>query len=176
MIKLLFVIGYTFFSHGLSADSVGIETINGKTFIIHKVEQKETLFAISRRYGATVDAITSNNTIAATGLEIGQLLRIPYTPRTPAPKGSIIHTVAQKETLFSIARLYGVTTDDVKKWNGLTDNSLSIGQQLSIRKAASNSVTREVTPPSKVAQEFMWSQKRKRCTPSHGRTRCSLPI
>jgi LysM repeat protein len=150
MIKLLFFIGYALFNPVLNTDSVGLETINGKTFIIHKVEEKETLFAISRRYGATVDAITSNNTIAAGGLEIGQLLRIPYVPKTPAAKGSITHTVAQKETLFSIARLYGVTTDDIKKWNSLPDNSLSIGQQLSIRKATTSTTTaRDVTPAVK---------------------------
>jgi LysM repeat protein len=134
MIKLLFILSLSLFNPESRMDSVGLETVNGKTFIIHRVDEKETLFGISRRYGTTVDAIKSSNTIAAGGLEIGQMLKIPYTPKPALPKDAVIHTVAQKETLYSIARQYGVTMDDIKKWNGLTDNALALGQQIRIRK------------------------------------------
>ncbi len=44
------------------------------------------------------------------------------------------HTVAQGETLYAISRKYGVSVDDIQKWNGLKDNVLSIGQELIIKK------------------------------------------
>jgi LysM repeat protein len=116
-------------------DSVGVETVNGKMFVIHKVDEKETLFAISRRYKVPVDAILEFNKEAEKGLEIGQIIKVPYTPKTAQKKSDgIVHTVEAKETMFSISRKYGVTTDEIKQWNNLTDNSLSIGQTLVIRK------------------------------------------
>lgn len=121
-------------------DSLGIETVNGQTFVIHQVEEKETLFAISRRYRTTVDAILQYNASAGSGLEIGQILKVPYTKPTARPVGGIVHTVAPKETLYSISRTHQVSVDDIRRWNNLTDNSLAVGQQLVIRKSTAVAV------------------------------------
>ena len=40
------------------------------------------------------------------------------------------HTVVKGENLFRISRTYGVTVDQLKRWNNLTDNLISIGQRL----------------------------------------------
>lgn len=135
MIKLLLLIALSA-NVDMPQDSIGVETINGQTFVIHRVEEKETLFAISRRYRTTVDAIVQHNASAASGLEIGQILKVPYTPKQVIgrPKDATVHKVAPKETLYSISRIYQVSTDDIKKWNNLTDNSLAVGQDLVIRK------------------------------------------
>jgi LysM repeat protein len=127
-------------------DSIGVETVNGKTFIIHKVDEKETLFAISRRYKVSVDAILEFNKEADKGLEIGQIVKVPYTPKQTVKQGDgITHTVEAKETMFSISRKYNVTTDEIKQWNNLSDNTLSIGQTLVIRKKA-GVITPAATP------------------------------
>jgi LysM repeat protein len=135
MIKVLMFIGFSFFNSPVEQDSIGVETVNGKVFVIHRVEEKETLYAISRRYGSSVDLIRQYNASAATGLEVGQILKIPYTPKTTSSGGAgLVHKVAPKETLFSISKIYGVSTDELKQWNNLTDNSLTVGQELIIRK------------------------------------------
>jgi len=142
MIKLLILIGLSYGADA-PADSIGLETINGKLFVIHKVDEKETLFAISRRYKTSVDAIVEYNSGAKSGLEIGQILKVPYTPapKTVARTGDgIVHEVAAKETMFSISRKYGVTTDEIKQWNNLKDNALSIGQQLVIKRKSAGTV------------------------------------
>lgn len=131
MIKFLIITGLSFFNP--PQDSIGIETINGKTFVIHKVGEKETLYGISRRYGVTVTQILEFNKTADAGLEIGQILKVPYIPRPKTPKGATVHKVAEKETLFSISRQYNVTIDEIKQWNSLPDNSLSVGQELVIK-------------------------------------------
>lgn len=131
MIKFLIITGLSFFNP--PQDSIGIETINGKTFVIHKVGEKETLYGISRRYGVTVTQILEFNKTADAGLEIGQILKVPYVPRQKTPKGATVHKVAEKETLFSISRQYNVTIDELKQWNSLPDNSLSVGQELVIK-------------------------------------------
>lgn len=43
---------------------------------------------------------------------------------------ALYHTVAPKETLYRIALNYKVSVDDIKKWNRLQSNDLSIGQRL----------------------------------------------
>jgi len=113
-----------------------VETINGKIFVIHKVEIGETLYGISKRYGATVDAVLQANPTADGGLEVGQILKVPYTPRAISRVSSgTTHRVAEKETLYSISKLYGASVDDIKQWNGLSGNSLSVGQELIVRKS-----------------------------------------
>ena len=129
----------------LPHDSLRMETIKGKLFVVHQVDEKETLFSISRRYGTTILNILDQNPTADGGLEVGQILKIPYTPGAksqPAVQTAegLIHKVGAKETLFSIARLYGVSVDEVKEWSKLKDNSLSMGQSLLIRKKSATEV------------------------------------
>lgn len=166
MIKFLILSGLSFFSPDIKKDSIGIETINGKTFIVHQVDAGETLYAISKRYGVTIDQIVAQNPTADGGLEVAQILKVPYVPRTsrPVAQGKK-HIVAEKETLFSISRLYGVTVEDLKKWNNLTDDALSLGQELMIKGAstvASSSVTQLAVMSAKTvhtvaAKETMYS-------------------
>jgi len=123
----------------LQGDSLRMEMINGKPHVVHQVGEKETLYSLSRRYGTTVQDILAQNPTADAGLEIGQILKIPYVGKPKAPAAvktadGIVHRVAAKETLFSIARHYNVSVDDIKAWNNLKDGSLSIGQEILIKQ------------------------------------------
>jgi membrane-bound lytic murein transglycosylase D len=57
---------------------------------------------------------------------------VPVAPSSPAPgrQERLIHTVLQGETLFRISQRYGVTVEDLKRWNNLSDNNIRIGQEL----------------------------------------------
>jgi len=105
-------------------------------------------------------------------LEIGQLLKVPYTPRPksqPATTGGgFIHVVAAKEGMYSIAKAYNVSVDEIKQWNNLSSTDLSIGQELVIKKrntVLTSTTQTSVTPPSSnqknthivVAKETMFS-------------------
>ncbi|HYG01332.1 MAG TPA: LysM peptidoglycan-binding domain-containing protein [Chryseosolibacter sp.] len=139
MIKLL-IIGFSIFSSPVPQDSVGVETINGKLFVVHRVDEKETLFAISRRYGTPVAEIVQYNAGADKRLDIGQIIKVPYTPKqkVTVAKGTT-HTVQAKETLFSIAKMYGASTSEIKQWNNISDDNLSIGQVLVVKKKPATS-------------------------------------
>jgi LysM repeat protein len=132
----LWITGMTF-AKGIEADSLRLETVNGQTFIVHLVGEKETLFGLSKRYGVTIARILEFNPTADGGIEAGQLLKVPYVPkgRTQTAEGTV-HKVQPKETLFSISRMYGVTVDDIKSWNNLKDNALSVGQDILIKKGS----------------------------------------
>ena len=119
-----------------------LETVNGQTFVVHLVGEKETLFGLSKRYGVTVARILEFNPTADGGIEAGQLLKVPYVPkgRVQTAQGTL-HKVQPKETLFSISRMYGVTIDEIKTWNNLRDNALSVGQDVLIKKGSGTTTT-----------------------------------
>jgi LysM repeat protein len=137
MIKIIFLAVVSWLDFAPRLDSLRMETVNGKAFIIHQVSEKETLYSISRRYGSPITGILEVNPTADGGLEIGQLLKIPYVPKPKAVLSSLIHKVQPKETLFSISKLYNVSVEEIKAWNYLTENSLTTGQELRVKKPAS---------------------------------------
>lgn len=53
---------------------------------------------------------------------------------TPAPAGT--HTVAAGETLYALARRYGTTVALIKSWNGLSSDTLTVGQVLRVAAGA----------------------------------------
>ncbi|MBK8339408.1 MAG: LysM peptidoglycan-binding domain-containing protein [Flavobacteriales bacterium] len=98
-----------------------LREVDGKKFRAHTVEAGQTLFALSRHYAVPVDALLAANPAAASGLSIGQVVLVPLAAvnkkelRTaPALQaGELVHRVAKKETLFGIAKRYGVELADV---------------------------------------------------------------
>lgn len=44
------------------------------------------------------------------------------------------YTVVKGDTLYRISRTYGVPVDQLKRWNNLTDNIISIGQRLIVSR------------------------------------------
>jgi LysM repeat protein len=110
-----------------------------KQQITHIVAAKETLYGISKQYKVTVDAIQNANLdILSNGLQIGQELIIPQDPAN-LPKTEITtsskasHQVVAKESLFSIARQYNVSVQDLENENReLLQNGLQIGQTIVI--------------------------------------------
>lgn len=144
MIKLFIFLFFIFcFSlqgfSSTSLDSLGMKTENGKKYIIHEVEAGETLYALSRKYNVGVQEIKDANSGSLVSLNIGQKVLIPFIIQY-VQKGAKMHTVRSSETLFSISRLYNVKVEDLKRWNNLADNAISIGQDL---------VVREISVPAK---------------------------
>ena len=48
----------------------------------------------------------------------------------PGDKVPMYHEVLPGETLFRLARTYGVKVDQIKEWNNLRDDLIEVGQQL----------------------------------------------
>lgn len=53
---------------------------------------------------------------------------------TPSDGTAAYHTVAKGETLYRISRQYGVTVQELKEWNNLSSNLISVGQKLRVSK------------------------------------------
>ena len=87
-----------------------------------------------KSYGITTEAIYKLNPDVKNGVKTNDLLIIPE-------KGAVVsqevelkkHKVRRKETLFSIAQLYNVTIDDIKKYNKeLYSRQLKKGEKIMI--------------------------------------------
>lgn len=61
----------------IAADSIGIEKKEGKRFIIHRVDEGQTLYAIARKYGRSVAEIKAANPTLANTVKYAELVRIP---------------------------------------------------------------------------------------------------
>ena len=107
------------------------------TTIIYTVEPGDNLYAISRKYSTTVSAIREMNDMGnSSNIKVGQKLKIPgeSTPAPSAPKvEEITHVVKKGEGLWDISRQYGVTIEDIVKWNDLKDTKIKINEKLKIR-------------------------------------------
>lgn len=143
VLNLLFSVGFASFAYAIPADSLRVEVAKDgkKAWIIHKVEPKETIYGIAKRYKTTSEDIAAENP-EMKELKIDQVLRVPYkdfdkmsvytsaqtTNNLDDPKK---HTVATGEGLYSIAKKYGVTMKEIRKWNNLADDDvLRVGQVL----------------------------------------------
>lgn len=122
----------------------------------HKVASGETLTGIAKLYGATVTDLRNWNGLeTASHIRTGQILRVtppetsrfelipperpgPETPNTGAPVRKILyHTVKTGESLWDIARSYGVTIQQIVEWNKLEDTKVKVGARLEIRRELS---------------------------------------
>jgi LysM repeat protein len=102
---------------GLNAHAQEVRVVDGRKYNVHRVQAGQTLYAISRSFAVSVEDIMSANPDAADGLSIGEELLVPLDAvqkkelRT-APilrnDGELLHTVRKKETLYGIARSYGM--------------------------------------------------------------------
>ena len=106
------------------------------------VKSGDTLYAIARDFGTTVDSIKSLNNLTTNTLQVGQVLQIPgeVEEDTFTTVDYINYTVKSGDSLYAIARNYGVTVDDIKDFNNLTSNTLSIGQVLRIPVAVDQEI------------------------------------
>ena len=63
-------------------------------------------------------------------LSIGTVLKIPTTEIIDVPTTNVTYVVKPGDTLYSIARIYNTTVNNLKELNGLVTNVLSVGQTL----------------------------------------------
>lgn len=104
----------------------------------YTVQRGDSLYSIARRFNTTVDAIIQANNLSNINLQIGDQLLIPSTTTTPNPPSQITYTVQSGDSLWSIAKRYNITVNDLRNANNLTSNTLQIGQILIIPTTSSD--------------------------------------
>ncbi|MCF8230649.1 MAG: LysM peptidoglycan-binding domain-containing protein [Bacteroidales bacterium] len=113
----------------------------------HTVSYGESLKSIANRYGMTVGELMNLNNMRDTDIKVGDRLLISRTTQKAYSKGKQVqytyHTVKDQETLYSIAKQYDVSVNDIKNWNNLSDESIDQGQRLIVGQKSTRPDTAE---------------------------------
>ncbi len=129
----------------------------------HVVEEGETIYEIAQKEGIRLDILMAYNSLES-GMEpkagekiylqdeapelpkireeekndmAVQAVAVQQVPvKTEPVKETVIikHKVQPKETVYAISKKYGVTIEEITKWNNLKTNVLRVGQELRIQK------------------------------------------
>jgi len=99
--------------------------------VTYKVVSGDSLYSIARKYNTTVDALKKLNNITSNILNIGDILKIPSENKTENDS-YITYKVVSGDSLYSIAKKYNTTVNEIKSLNNLSNNLLSIGKILKI--------------------------------------------
>ena len=144
----------------LSAQDIVV--VDGVKYAVHDVARGETLYSLARAHGVTVDDIRNANSSLQDGLKAGMRIRIPIANPTPATESvsvpsvqaeqtnnsakQSVHKVVRGETIYSLARQYGVSEEQLRETNPHIGRGLKAGQILTIPS---------VKQPSEVASEVV---------------------
>lgn len=111
-------------------DYKGISVDNSGYYIVKK---GDSLWSIANNNGTTVNEIKSLNNLTSNSLSIGQKLKLPGKEVVDDNLSSgNTYVVKSGDSLYSIAKKYDVSVDDLKSVNNLTSNTLSVGKVLKI--------------------------------------------
>ncbi|MBI4427654.1 MAG: LysM peptidoglycan-binding domain-containing protein [Ignavibacteriales bacterium] len=130
---------------------------NGNDWKEHVVQRGESLERISQSYGVSVTELKTWNNLRSNKIIPGQTLSVYLTPEervkiisSPAEASfgphlpsemhetqpsALVHRVRRGETLYEIARQYGVEIAALKAYNNLRSTKLAIGQELRIPRS-----------------------------------------
>ena len=118
------------------------------------VKSGDSLWLIAKNYGITVDELKQANNLSSNILQIGQVLTIPSS--NPSPSTGNTYIVKSGDSLWNIAKKYGVSVDELKQANNLNSNLLQIGQVLTIPTNSNNKsyVVKSGDSLWKIAQQY----------------------
>jgi LysM repeat protein len=119
------------------------ETAAPKSFKIHKVKRKETLYEISKKYAISIEDIKKYNPrLYSEQLKRRDKIKIPefkkHSPQEVLENTLKKYTVLPKEGKWRIAYKFGITVTELNAINPGIADTLQIGQVINVPNIADN--------------------------------------
>ena len=129
-------IGQVLIIPGVSNGNEDNDNITGPS-TTYIVQRGDSLWSIANRFGVTVQQLRDANNLTSDTLSIGQVLTIPGVSGEDDDEsdndGAVFYyTVERGDSLWSIARKFGITVQEIRDANDLVSDTLSVGQSLII--------------------------------------------
>jgi peptidoglycan-associated lipoprotein len=97
------------------------------------VEPKNTVYSIAKKFGMKPDELKALNGLSSNKISIGQRLKVRGgIPSTSAVDGEYV--VKKGDTMYSIAKRFGMTVDELKAANNLKSNKIKLNRVLKVKK------------------------------------------
>jgi membrane-bound lytic murein transglycosylase D len=121
----------------------------GENSEYHIVKPGESLSFISAKYKIRVDDLKEQNNISGNEIYPGQSILVSKNTKSSSQPSitstsdsklgrynskEIVHLVKQGDALYTIAKEYNVRVSDIKEWNNLKTNKITVGQKIKILK------------------------------------------
>ena len=106
----------------------------------YTVKSGDNLMKIAQKKGVQLSDLKKWNNLKSNAIFSGQKLKIhsnlKETPQPETPtKKSEFYTVQKGDTLYIISKNHpGVTVEDLKKWNSISDDAIQPGMKLKINE------------------------------------------
>ena len=109
----------------------------------HKIKQGESLGSIAELYKVSASDIREWNNISGNKIIAGSTLKIysdassnvvsnNISQKTELNSESVNHQIQPGETIIAISESYGVSVEDIKRWNNLSSSKIIAGKTLII--------------------------------------------
>ena len=117
---------------------------------IYTIKKGDTLYSIANEFDTTPADIIQSNNLTSTILSIGQKLNIPS--KIQDEKNTYI--VNKGDTLYNIAKKFNADINKIKEINNLSNDILSIGQQLIIPSSQATYIVKSGDTLYSIAKRF----------------------
>jgi len=112
-------------------------------FITYKIKKGDTPAKIAKHFNIPLEVLLENNKqLNPKNLKIGSIVKIPSNKalsvqsikKSLVKDNRAVYVVKKGDTLYSIAKRYSISVDEIKKLNELKDNNLTIGMPIVLKK------------------------------------------
>lgn len=118
---------------------------------VYRVRSGDTLSGIAHRFGVSIYDLRRWNHIRGSFIRAGHLLRVA-TPESPYHTARVAHDgyyrVQRGDTLSAIAGHFGVSINDLRRWNHISGSNIVAGHLLRVAAAGSHHASRAADPES----------------------------
>ena len=92
----------------------------------YTVVKGDSLYKIANKFNTSVSELIRLNNLTSNNLSIGKVLKVPSGNSSSVRE----YTIQKGDSLYSIAKKFNTSVEEIKRKNNLSSNLLSVGQKI----------------------------------------------